>query len=499
MENIKKQKNKNGAAPMLNEIFMIFTIIVLWNINTYLCYDYYYLQRQLIFSCISLILFLFIKFLMSTAGKKIIRLLIICVYFILFITSVIVLINKQTTEYIKVSSLYYSIPAIIMLASVTICILISMVKNSKLKMKASIYVLLIFPLIIISALNSLASTVTALAVIIFYIIFDFLKSRYKFEKSVVFFTILSLFVILATIITAVISYALTNGYTGLLDLEQLTNERLTYESLLGTESPFIHSSVKCGLIFPLSVILLAELLFSYLLIKSTTMKRPFNFSVAFSSSLLLLLSTGLSVVIECITGKNAGFINPLFSLYGSQILIATTVFSFALVSISTDPASVKYKNFAKILQISFTKDVSKQRHTVFISYRREGGSEFSGNVYYKLREKHISPFRDVETMKNGMFNEKIYEKIDECDIFVPILTVGALDRCVNDGDWVRNEIAYALKTKKKEKIIPLMVNDFKFPDYLPDDVDKIRNVNAIKSSNEFFDYAIDELIKRMKL
>ena len=118
------------------------------------------------------------------------------------------------------------------------------------------------------------------------------------------------------------------------------------------------------------------------------------------------------------------------------------------------------------------------------------------HVYDRLRLRKINPFYDIETMKNGLFNKKIYKKIEECDAFVLLLTKGALDRCINEGDWVRNEISYALK--KKKKIIPLIASDFEYPFFLPEDVDSIRYYNAIPATNESFDWVIDELVKRLK-
>jgi hypothetical protein len=76
------------------------------------------------------------------------------------------------------------------------------------------------------------------------------------------------------------------------------------------------------------------------------------------------------------------------------------------------------------------------------------------------------------------------------------LSKGALDRCENEDDWVRLEIAHAIKNNKK--IIPLMTQDFTFPDYLPNEIASVRYYQGITASNEFFDFVIEKLIKMLR-
>ena len=73
---------------------------------------------------------------------------------------------------------------------------------------------------------------------------------------------------------------------------------------------------------------------------------------------------------------------------------------------------------------------------VFISYRREGGLDFSGRLYEKLVANGYTVFFDLEGMNAGRFDTQIYKKIERSDNFILTLSPHSLDRCKNDDDWV---------------------------------------------------------------
>ena len=73
---------------------------------------------------------------------------------------------------------------------------------------------------------------------------------------------------------------------------------------------------------------------------------------------------------------------------------------------------------------------------IFISYRRNGGSILGQLLSYRLREDGHDVFFDTESMKAGRFDEQLLQNIQECDIFLSLLTENALDRCVDEGDFV---------------------------------------------------------------
>lgn len=114
---------------------------------------------------------------------------------------------------------------------------------------------------------------------------------------------------------------------------------------------------------------------------------------------------------------------------------------------------------------------------VFISYRRDGAGIYPKFLQKSLIEKGFDVFLDTESMRTGPFDTQIYTRIDESSSVLLLLPPNALDRCKNDGDWVRTEIAYALK--KGKNIIPLMMDGFAgFPDNLPEDITDVRRYNG---------------------
>ena len=133
---------------------------------------------------------------------------------------------------------------------------------------------------------------------------------------------------------------------------------------------------------------------------------------------------------------------------------------------------------------------------VFISYRREGGYALARLIYECLHKVGIHAFLDLEELRAGPFNEKLYAAIEECDNFLLILPVGALDRCVNENDWLRLEVEHAIKLKKN--IIPVMVKGFEFSTDLPETMRALPFYNGVQMSREYFDASMKKLISMLK-
>lgn len=136
-------------------------------------------------------------------------------------------------------------------------------------------------------------------------------------------------------------------------------------------------------------------------------------------------------------------------------------------------------------------------YDVFISYRREGGEFLAMHICSLLKERGYHPFYDIESMRNGRFNEQIYSVIAKCSDMILILPPHALDRCRNDGDWVREEIAHALRCGLN--IVPVMMNGFDgFPEDLPDDIADVKYCQGVSASTEFFDAAMNRICGYLK-
>ena len=96
------------------------------------------------------------------------------------------------------------------------------------------------------------------------------------------------------------------------------------------------------------------------------------------------------------------------------------------------------------------------KYDVFISYRREGGDKYARTIQQAL-EKQYRVFLDFDELKDGVFDQRIIDAISESPVFLLILSRGALDRCVNENDWVRQEILQAVKCGCH--IVPVTIDD----------------------------------------
>lgn len=100
-------------------------------------------------------------------------------------------------------------------------------------------------------------------------------------------------------------------------------------------------------------------------------------------------------------------------------------------------------------------------YDVFISYRREGGQATALLLYETLLRAGYRVAYDLETLRSGPFPEALYQIIENCKDVVVVLNPGALDRCVNEDDWLRKEVACAIRAKRN--IVPILLRNFEFP------------------------------------
>ena len=130
---------------------------------------------------------------------------------------------------------------------------------------------------------------------------------------------------------------------------------------------------------------------------------------------------------------------------------------------------------------------------LFISYRRDGGDALAFLLYDRLTQKGYSVFYDIESLHAGKFDQRIFSEIETCDHFILVLSAGALDRCVNENDWVRWEITHALEYKKN--IVPVMMRGFTFPENLPEEIAEISSINGVLfESMSLMDARIEQLM-----
>ena len=139
-------------------------------------------------------------------------------------------------------------------------------------------------------------------------------------------------------------------------------------------------------------------------------------------------------------------------------------------------------------------------YDVFISYRHDGGQYFALLLFNYLTEKGISVFWDKDSLRAGIFEEQIYKVLDECRNVLVVLSPGCIARLQNEDDWVRKELSYAFK--KKRKVLMVSMEGVEFPkqedkSILPEEINELVNYHGIEARVASFDSDIDTIIKAM--
>ena len=146
---------------------------------------------------------------------------------------------------------------------------------------------------------------------------------------------------------------------------------------------------------------------------------------------------------------------------------------------------------------------------IFISYRRDDttAAACAGRLYDRLTERFGKQniFMDIDTLKAGTdFVEFINKKVGECDVLIAMIGEQWLElrdeqgnrRLDNPEDWVRLEIATALK-REKILVVPAMVYGAVLPRSkdLPRPLKKLARRQALEITHKNFHHDVDSLIK----
>ncbi|MDQ3686368.1 MAG: protein kinase, partial [Acidobacteriota bacterium] len=137
-------------------------------------------------------------------------------------------------------------------------------------------------------------------------------------------------------------------------------------------------------------------------------------------------------------------------------------------------------------------------YDVFISYRRQGSAEAARALRAELRGRNLRVFLDVDELRAGHFDQALLRRIERMPNFIVLLSAQCLDRCNDERDWLRREIAHAVRTNRK--IIPVMMPGFNFPEAheLPEDIRALPTHQSITYSHEFFDAMVAKIVKYLQ-
>jgi TIR domain len=144
---------------------------------------------------------------------------------------------------------------------------------------------------------------------------------------------------------------------------------------------------------------------------------------------------------------------------------------------------------------------------VFISYRRDAGAGYAGRIADALVE-HFGEdkvFRDIDSLEPGLdFAEAIERAIESSEVLIAVIGKNWLTatdaagqkRLENPDDYVRTEIATALK--RNIRVIPLLIQGAAMPSAreLPDDLAPLNRRNAFEIHDSSWRDDIRRLVTR---
>ena len=147
---------------------------------------------------------------------------------------------------------------------------------------------------------------------------------------------------------------------------------------------------------------------------------------------------------------------------------------------------------------------------VFVSYRR-GDTEGQARALFNELADLIgrdSVFMDVDSIALGRdFRQILQERLGSCDLMLALIGPDWLDikdasgkrRLENPADFVRQEIAAALR--RNIPVTPVLVQGTQMPapEQLPDDLKDLAYRNAFELSHTRWESDVAEMIKRLGL
>lgn len=136
----------------------------------------------------------------------------------------------------------------------------------------------------------------------------------------------------------------------------------------------------------------------------------------------------------------------------------------------------------------------EEKYDVFISYRRKGAGDIALFLHDALQKKNLNVFRDLSDLLQGPFPEALQNHVVNTPNFIIILSPNCFNKRAAEEDYFRKEIALAVKAKKK--IIPILVDKFKFPgkDALPARMRAVLEQNCVGYSDEYPEAMIERIM-----
>jgi hypothetical protein len=151
------------------------------------------------------------------------------------------------------------------------------------------------------------------------------------------------------------------------------------------------------------------------------------------------------------------------------------------------------------------RTVVSGNETVFISYRRSDSSGYTLAIYQKLKDAlgDDKVFMDLDDIPHGVdFSEHLDKVLGNATTVLIMIGEGWLNasneqgrRLDDSSDFVRIEVASALK--RDVKVIPVLLKQAQMPSEaeLPEDLQALSRRNAIRIHDDQFESSIQKLVK----
>ena len=148
---------------------------------------------------------------------------------------------------------------------------------------------------------------------------------------------------------------------------------------------------------------------------------------------------------------------------------------------------------------------SNRSPKIFISYRQDDSSGYVNHLQETLTSRYPEAeiFRDIRTLKAGDdFAEVIKAEVVSCDVVLVVIAkswVSLIKQKQAEGkvDYVRYEVAAALKARPSLLIVPVLVQGASFPakQDLPDDLQELVKLNASILSDRWWPQDVGRLVQ----
>lgn len=140
------------------------------------------------------------------------------------------------------------------------------------------------------------------------------------------------------------------------------------------------------------------------------------------------------------------------------------------------------------------------KYDIFISYRRQGGSERAELLKAILEKRGYDPnrvFMDTHTLRGGDFKMRIKEAIEQSVNIIVLITKGCFDNIKEEDYWIY-ELSEASALNKH--IIPVFFDGINNIDKynLPKTLQELPYQNAVSYNHEYSDASYSKLISFLK-